>query len=97
MEKQSGSTQKWYPKNIRIILSLLLFVSVGLILMWECSGWNPTSKAVISVLGNTAADVLGWGLPALLWLLAAIGILSLLKKGKRLDGSRFKKIGRAHV
>ena len=47
MEKQSGSTQKWYPKNIRIILSLLLFVSVGLILMWECSGWNPTSKAVI--------------------------------------------------
>ncbi len=73
MEKQSGSTQKWYPKNIRIILSLLLFVSVGLILMWECSGWNPTSKAVISVLGNTAADVLGWGLPALLWLLAAIG------------------------
>ncbi len=35
MEKQSGSTQKWYPKNIRIILSLLLFVSVGLILMWE--------------------------------------------------------------
>ena len=92
MEKQSGSTQKWYPKNIRIILSLLLFVSVGLILMWECSGWNPTSKAVISVLGNTAADVLGWGLPALLWLLAAIGILSLLKKGKRLDGSRFKRL-----
>ena len=92
MEKQSGSPQKWYPKNIRIILSLLLFVSVGLILMWECSGWNPTSKAVISVLGNTAADVLGWGLPALLWLLAAIGILSLLKKGKRLDGSRFKRL-----
>lgn len=41
--------QKWYEKNLAIILFLIFFFPVGLFLMWKYSKWNKTIKIVISV------------------------------------------------
>lgn len=41
--------QKWYEKNLAIILLLILFFPVGLFLMWKYSRWNVVAKIVISI------------------------------------------------
>lgn len=44
-------SQKWYEKNIAIILFLIFFFPIGLFLMWKYSRWNKVAKIVISVVG----------------------------------------------
>lgn len=41
--------QKWYEKNLVIILFLIFFFPVGLFLMWKYSKWNKVVKIVISI------------------------------------------------
>lgn len=41
--------QKWYEKNLAIILLLIFFFPVGLFLMWKYSKWNKVAKIVISI------------------------------------------------
>ncbi len=41
--------QKWYEKNVAIILSLIFFFPVGLFLMWKYSNWNKIAKIIVSV------------------------------------------------
>ena len=41
--------QKWYEKNLAIILFLIFFFPVGLFLMWKYSRWNKVAKIVISI------------------------------------------------
>ncbi|MCE5220902.1 MAG: hypothetical protein LLF98_06430 [Clostridium sp.] len=41
--------QKWYEKNLAIILLLIFFFPVGLFLMWKYSRWNKIAKIVISI------------------------------------------------
>lgn len=41
--------QKWYEKNLSIILFLIFFFPVGLFLMWKYSRWNKVIKIVISI------------------------------------------------
>lgn len=42
--------QKWYEKNLAIVLLLIFFFPVGLFLMWKYSKWNKVVKIVISIL-----------------------------------------------
>lgn len=41
--------QKWYEKNLSIILLLIFFFPVGLFLMWKYSNWNKVVKIAISI------------------------------------------------
>lgn len=41
--------QKWYEKNLAIILFLIFFFPVGLFLMWKYSKWNKVAKIIISI------------------------------------------------
>lgn len=42
-------TQKWYEKNLIIILFLILFFPIGVFLMWKYSRWNIVIKIVILI------------------------------------------------
>ncbi|RII33580.1 hypothetical protein D2A34_17785 [Clostridium chromiireducens] len=42
-------TQKWYEKNLIIILFLILFFPIGLLLMWKYSKWDVAIKIVILI------------------------------------------------
>lgn len=44
-------SQKWYEKNVGIILFLIFFFPIGLFLMWKYSRWNKVAKIVISLIG----------------------------------------------
>lgn len=44
-------SQKWYEKNVAIILFLIFFFPIGLFLMWRYSRWDKVAKIVISVVG----------------------------------------------
>ena len=44
-------SQKWYEKNVGIILFLIFFFPIGLFLMWKYSRWNRVAKIVISLIG----------------------------------------------
>ena len=50
-------TQKWYEKNVAIILFLIFFFPVGLLLMWKYSSWNKAVKIVISLFIGLAVIV----------------------------------------
>lgn len=41
--------QKWYEKNVSIILFLIFFFPVGLFFMWKYSRWNKVVKIIISI------------------------------------------------
>ena len=41
--------QKWYEKNLAIILFLIFFFPVGIFLMWKYSRWNKVAKIIISI------------------------------------------------
>ena len=42
-------TQKWYEKNLIIILFLILFFPIGVFLMWRYSKWSIVIKIVILI------------------------------------------------
>lgn len=54
--------QKWYQKQVTVVLFLIFFFPVGLFLMWKYSLWSQTTRVVVSVffslliLGNLSKE-----------------------------------------